>query len=75
MRGGAFGNGTSSYSNVPSTAELGGNFSTSGLPAYGTPGCTAALAGSNGCMPVDSNTGAPLPVMSFRLCDFRGWRT
>ncbi len=54
-------NGTSSYSNIPSQAELGGNFSTSGLPAYGTAGCTAALAGSNPCMPIDPATGAPFP--------------
>jgi hypothetical protein len=51
--------GTSSYSNIPSQAELGGDFSTSALPAYGTPGCTDALAGQNPCMPVDPLTGAP----------------
>ena len=54
-------NGTSSYYNIPSAAELGGDFSASGLPAFGTAGCTAALAGSNPCMPIDPTTGAPFP--------------
>ena len=54
-------NGTSTFSNIPSQAELGGDFSTSGLPAYGTPECDAALAGSNPCMPVDPATGLPFP--------------
>ncbi len=54
-------NGTSSYYNIPSTAELGGDFSTSGLPAFGSAGCTSALAGSNPCMPIDPTTGAPFP--------------
>jgi hypothetical protein len=54
-------NGTNLYSNVPTTAELNGDFSASGLPAYGTAACTAALAGNNPCMPVDPATGLPFP--------------
>ena len=52
-------NGTSSYSNVPTAAELNGNFAGSGFPAYGTPACASALAGGNPCMPIDPNTGQP----------------
>ncbi len=52
-------NGTSSYLNVPDTAQLSGNFSASGLPAYGSPACAAALAGGNPCMPIDPTTGQP----------------
>jgi len=44
---------------VPDPAQLGGNFSNSGLPAFGTPECTAELANDRPCMPIDPTTGAP----------------
>jgi Carboxypeptidase regulatory-like domain len=46
---------------APTSAELGGNFSGVALPAYGTAACTANLAASLNCMPVDPLTGAPFP--------------
>ena len=54
-------NGSNLFANVPDPTQLGGNFSGSGLPAYGTPACTTALAASLACMPVDPTTGAPFP--------------
>jgi hypothetical protein len=54
-------NGTSTYSNIPSKAELGGDFSTSVLPAFGTDACKAAFAQGNPCMPIDPATGLPFP--------------
>ena len=54
-------NGTNQFYNVPTTAELNGDFSALNLPAYdATPGspCQVALASNNPCMPVDPNTGA-----------------
>lgn len=47
--------------NVPNVAQLGGNFSNSGLPAYGTAACAALLAAGNSCMPIDPVTGLPFP--------------
>lgn len=45
--------------NVPDPTQLSGNFNSSGLPAYGTPACTAAIAAGNSCLPVDPMTGRP----------------
>ncbi len=69
-------NGTSSYSNIPSQAELGGDFSTSGLPAFGTPGCTAMRLPA--AIHVCRSTRRPahhFPGTLFRRRDFRGSRT
>ena len=52
-------NGATGYYNVPDPTQLSGNFSTSGLPAYGTSACTAALGSGNPCMPVDPTTSQP----------------
>ncbi len=46
---------------APDPAQLGGNFSASGLPAFGSAACTANLANNQPCMPVDPTTGAPFP--------------
>jgi hypothetical protein len=59
-------NGVAGFVNVPTTAEVNGDFSAlaSTLPAYDlTPGspCQAALANNNPCMPGDPETGAPFP--------------
>jgi hypothetical protein len=54
-------NGTSNYYNVPDPAQVAGNFASSGLPAFGTPACTAALNSNNACMPIDPTTGQPFP--------------
>jgi len=54
-------NGSNNYTNVPDPNQLAGNFANSGLPAYGTPACAAALSSSNPCMPVDPLTGQPFP--------------
>ena len=57
-------NGTNLFFSTPDAAQLGGDFSASGLPAYDpTPGspCQIALAANNPCMPVDPTTGAPFP--------------
>ncbi|MFL6429521.1 MAG: carboxypeptidase regulatory-like domain-containing protein, partial [Acidobacteriaceae bacterium] len=54
-------NGTSSYYTLPSQAELGGDFSTLGLPAYGSAACTTALTAGSPCQPIDPVTGAPFP--------------
>ena len=59
-------NGTNQFYNVPTTAELNGDFSALSLPAYDvTPGspCQLALAGNNPCMPVDPNTGAAFAAL------------
>ena len=50
--------GTNLFSTVPTAQELQGNFSDDALPAYGTPGCTAALAQDQPCMPANPFTGA-----------------
>ena len=54
-------NGSNSYAFVPDQNELGGNFSAENLPAPGTATCTAALATSNPCLPIDPQTGLPFP--------------
>lgn len=54
-------NGFSASGNAPDPAQLSGDFSNSGLPAFGSPACTAALALDQPCMPVDPTTGAPFP--------------
>ena len=48
---------------VPTPAELQGDFSASGFPAFGTPECTANLTASSPrpCLPVNPQTGAPFP--------------
>src|SRR5438105_6696431 len=38
-----------------------GDFSASGLPAFGSAACSAALAQDQPCMPVDPTTGSPFP--------------
>src|SRR5882724_502120 len=57
-------NGVSGFTNVPTTAEVNGDFSASGLPAYdvtaGSP-CQLALANNNPCMPIDPQTGSAFP--------------
>ena len=63
-------NGTNLFFNVPTAAELGGDFSSSGLPAYGSPACTTVLANNQPCTPVNPATGAPfqgnvIPTTSF----------
>jgi hypothetical protein len=52
-------NGFSSTGNAPDPAQLAGDFSASGLPAFGSAACTAALAQNQPCMPVDPTTGLP----------------
>lgn len=46
---------------VPDPAQLNGDFSASGLPAFGTPACAAALTADLPCIPVDPVTGLPFP--------------
>ncbi|MBZ5516093.1 MAG: TonB-dependent receptor [Acidobacteriia bacterium] len=46
---------------VPPPAQLHGDFSASGLPAFGTAECAARLAANSPCMPVDPVTGLPFP--------------
>lgn len=62
--------GAPQFFNVPDQAWLTGNFAGSGLPAFGTTACSAALANDQPCMPVDPATGAPfannqIPSSSF----------
>jgi len=52
-------NGTSNYFNVPTAAQVNGDFSASGLPAYGSANCDTALGNNNPCMPIDPTTGQP----------------
>jgi hypothetical protein len=54
-------NGSNGFYNLPSAAELGGDFSATNFPAYGTSACSAALATGNPCQPIDPQTGAPFP--------------
>ncbi len=54
-------NSTSLFGEVPSPAELSGNFLASGLPEPGTAACAAALALNNPCMPENPATGAAFP--------------
>ena len=44
---------------VPDPSQLSGDFSTSGLPAFGTAACNVNLSAGNPCMPVDPATGQP----------------
>jgi hypothetical protein len=46
---------------VPDLAQVGGDFSASSLPVFGSAACTAALAVDRPCMPIDPTTGAPFP--------------
>src|SRR5436190_1993418 len=46
---------------VPDPAQLAGDFSASGLPAFGTAACNTELAADRPCMPIDPTTGAPFP--------------
>jgi hypothetical protein len=54
-------NGSNGYYNVPTAAELNGDFSATTFPAYGTPDCSAALGTGNPCQPIDPETGLPFP--------------
>ena len=54
-------NGFSGFGDVPTAAEVAGDFSASGLPAPGTAACNAALASGNPCMPENPATGAAFP--------------
>ncbi len=54
-------NGSNGYYNVPSAAEINGDFSGTTFPAYGTAGCTDALGKQNPCEPIDPLTGLPFP--------------
>jgi hypothetical protein len=54
-------NGASGSYNVPDPTQLTGNFASTGLPAFGTPACQAALSGANPCIPIDPTTGQPFP--------------
>ncbi len=49
------------FFNVPDPTLLTGDFSASGLPAFGTAQCSAALALDQPCMPVNPSTGSPFP--------------
>jgi hypothetical protein len=42
---------------VPPPEQLTGDFSASGLPAFGTPACATELAANRPCMPIDPETG------------------
>ena len=42
---------------VPDPAQLAGDFSASGLPAFGTAACNTELAADRPCMPIDPTTG------------------
>ena len=46
---------------LPSPTQVNGDFSNSGLPAFGTPECSNALAAGGPCMPIDPVTGQPFP--------------
>ena len=46
---------------VPDLAQVSGDFSNSGLPAFGSADCNTALADNKPCMPIDPTTGAPFP--------------
>jgi hypothetical protein len=63
-------NGTNLFGTVPTMAELQGNFSGTGLPAFGSQACNAALAQDLPCMPVNPVTGMAyqsntIPTSSF----------
>ncbi len=54
-------NGFAQTAIVPTTAEIGGDFSATGLPAFGSAGCTSGYAAQTPlpCMPIDPETGSP----------------
>ena len=56
-------NGFTQTAIVPTAAEIGGDFSATGLPAFGSTDCTTAYAASTPlpCMPIDPQTGNPFP--------------
>ncbi len=54
-------NGFAANGKTVDAAQLGGDFSASGLPAFGSAACDAALAIDQPCMPVDPTTGAAFP--------------
>lgn len=54
-------NGFADSGNSLDPAQVSGDFSASGLPAFGSPACSAALLLNQPCMPVDPLTGAPFP--------------
>jgi len=61
-------NGVSGFTNVPTTAEVNGDFSASGLPDFNTLACNnadpnnpGALQKGNPCMPIDPQTGTNFP--------------
>ncbi|MDQ1451968.1 MAG: hypothetical protein QOK38_1834 [Acidobacteriaceae bacterium] len=51
--------GSNGFYNVPTQAELNGDFSATGFPAFGSADCTTALGQGNPCVPIDPNTGLP----------------
>ena len=57
--------------NVPDPAQLGGDFSASGLTPV-TAGCIPSA--TTFCMPIDPTTGARSPATLFRPAVFRAWR-
>ena len=58
--------GTTVQGLVGDPAQLSGDFSASGLPAYGSAACTTALASNLPCMPIDPTTGRLSPATRFR---------
>jgi hypothetical protein len=48
---------------VPTASEIGGDFSATGLPAFGSSDCTTGYAAATPlpCMPIDPETGSPFP--------------
>src|SRR5437899_2103622 len=56
-------NGFTQTAIVPTAAEIGGDFSATGLPAFGSAGCTSGYAAQTPlpCMPIDPETGSPFP--------------
>ncbi len=54
-------NGFIANGNAPDPMQLTGDFSQSGLPAYGSLNCTTNLAKNQPCMPIDPVTGNPFP--------------
>lgn len=53
--------GFNTFANVPSPAQLAGDFSGTGYPEPGTPACAAALAQNNPCNPENPLTGQAFP--------------
>src|SRR6266849_1103560 len=54
-------NGFAQTAIVPTSAEMSGDFSATGLPAFGSPECTSGYAAQTPlpCMPIDPETGSP----------------